>query len=55
MWTLISAKVSVCFSLWLVEEVIYLLFSGVAAHTYLNFCLVWLGSAGEVLQEKAAT
>lgn len=29
--------------------------SGVAAHACLSFCLVWLGSAGEVLQEKAAT
>lgn len=42
MWTLISAKVSVCFSLWFVEEVLYLLFSGVAAHTYLPPS-VWCG------------
>lgn len=33
MWTLISAKVSVWFSLWFVEEILHLLLSGVAAHT----------------------
>lgn len=43
MWTLISAKVSVCFLFWFVEKVSVVLISGVDAHTCLPapVCCGW--------------